>query len=67
MWGMEAGKMTIADTSTETIGSLFFKQVRDVTVSAARKNNYKSQLGILLESYAPESSRLYRQRLAAHK
>lgn len=64
--------MTFADTSSGTIGSLFFSQFRQLTLSTTAKRGraYSDELGKILEAYAPESSALYRQkrqRLAVYR
>ncbi len=60
--------MTIADTSCETIGGLFFRQMRDLTVSTVReKRKYNHELDGILSIYAPEASRMFRQRLAVYR
>lgn len=57
--------MTIADTGIGTIGSLFFMQVKELTLATAaaakRSRAYSEELGKILEAYAPESSKLFRQ------
>ncbi|GEM_PF-6277305 len=66
--------MTFADTSAGTIGTLFFSQFRQLTLSTAaaarRGRAYSDELGKILEAYAPKSSKLYmqrRQRLAVYR
>ncbi len=60
--------MTIADTSSETIGSLFFRQVRNLTVSTAHdKRKYNHELDSILSIYAPDASRMFRQRLQTYR
>ncbi|MBI3034407.1 hypothetical protein HYY72_04560 [Candidatus Woesearchaeota archaeon] len=60
--------MTIADTSAATVGRLFFSQFKNVTLATVKKNSaYRNELGRILEVYAPESSRLYRQKFAVYR
>ncbi len=60
--------MSFSDTSSETIGNLFFSQVRNLTISTAReKRKYSIALDSILSEHAPESSRLFRQRLQVYR
>ncbi len=60
--------MTIADTSVETIGSIFFRQFRELSLSKTRqKKTYTNELSAILDAYAPESSRMLRKRLEVYR
>ena len=54
--------MTISDTSMATIGNLFFEQVKEATLKSNRQQ-YRAQMGRILQAYAPETSEVYRRKV----